>query len=263
MLCRVGFSTQRAKLQHERYSCPFIESSPLDVLSSSSNKSVDSKTCRFCEKVFSEVRSRKRHEINQHKSSASISSGDSGRKLDRVKDLGVGILEGLPDSPILQEPCLDMNANWKTPTSSIKGLANNRNARSFEVEVIHNEISSCKFCHQVYKTQYRLSVHEETCTFKVPQILKDGCFKIPRIRIVPNCENLTDMLGFACVEDLYHYNSLASLCIPGIFPLVFLGQSHFGNKPPPILKKTAFNRSMDILIKLLDLHKEVTLSNPF
>ena len=154
-----------------------------------------------------------------------------------------------------------MNANWKTPTSSIKGAANNRNVRCFEVEVVHNERSCCKFCHQVYKTQYRLSVHEETCTFKVPQILKDGCFKIPRIRIVPNCENLTDMLGFACVEDLYHYNSLASLCIPGIFPLVFLGQSHFGNKPPPILKKTAFNRSMDILIKLLDLHKEVTLSN--
>ena len=147
------------------------------------------------------------------------------------------------------------------PKSTLKGAGNGRNIRSSDTAAIHSRRSFCKFCHQVFLMQYRLNVHEENCSFQVPQSLKNQCIMIPRVRMVPNCENLMNMLGYACIEDLYHYNSLASLCVPGIFPLVFLGQSHFGNKAPPILQKTAFNKSMEVLAKLLDFHNELTLSN--
>ena len=116
VLCRVGFSTQRAKEQHERFTCPFIESSPLDILSSLSNQSADSKTCRYCNKVFSEAKNRKRHEIDQHRGSASILSGGSGNRLfERDVESEANIHEGPPDTQIPQEPCMDINANWKTP----------------------------------------------------------------------------------------------------------------------------------------------------
>ena len=71
-LCRVGFSTARAKHQHERFMCPFLKSSPMEVLSGSSNKSAEfERNCRFCELVFSHARSRVRHEQNKHQTSAS------------------------------------------------------------------------------------------------------------------------------------------------------------------------------------------------
>ena len=246
VLCRVGFSTKRAKLQHERFSCPFIKS-PLEALSSSSTTSAggNENQCRFCDKVFSEVRNRKRHERDQHQSS--VSSGAS--VASQVPRCATPESRANASSLISYQPGLssEVDINWNTPRGADK---------------MKDSSSICKFCHQGIKSSYRLSFHEISCTFQVPQILlQDSNVCIPRVRILENCEKLKDVIGYACVEDLYEYNNLARLAIPGIYPLVFLGTSHFGGKCPPILLKTANNRSQEILMKLLHLHKSLTLHN--
>ena len=146
-------------------------------------------------------------------------------------------------------PKLESSLQWRTPKSRFKSKPQHNVVQKLE----------CKFCKQSFRRLYSQNLHEESCSFKVPPEL--AFIEAPRVRIVQQCEKLASMLNFNCVEDLYEYNLLASLCVPGVYPLVFSGQSHFGSKIPPILKKTAFNRSLDILLKLLRLHGEVTLRN--
>ena len=119
----------------------------------------------------------------------------------------------------------------------------------------------CKFCQIKIKRIYRLRKHEENCSFQVPKNLKSCGVQISRIKLTENCEILADKLRFVSVEDRYEYNSIANLCVPGIFPLVFSGMSHFGSKPPPILRKTAYNQSFHVLKKLIQSRGEVTLNN--
>ena len=130
VLCRVGFSTKKAKLQHERFSCPFLKS-PLEALSSSTTTSAggDDKQCRFCDKVFTEVKSRKRHERDQHQASGSSRKNASNS------------FSSLPAMNV------EVDMNWNTPRCSDK---------------MDNSESKCKFCHQGIKSSYRLSLHTVT-----------------------------------------------------------------------------------------------------
>ena len=82
VLCRVGFATQRAKLFHERFQCCTKE--PVKF----SPGQEDLKECRFCSQVFTESRSRIRHERNVHHAGSgsnisSQASSVSGRDLLR------------------------------------------------------------------------------------------------------------------------------------------------------------------------------------
>ena len=246
VLCRVGFSTKRAKLQHERFSCPFLKS-PMEASSSSTTTSAggDNKHCRFCDKVFTEVKSRKRHERDQHQGSGSSGASVASRALGYpTPESRQNASDSFNSMPGLSS---EVDMNWNTPRCSNK---------------MNNSESKCKFCHQGITSSYRLRFHETSCIFQVPQALfQDPSVCIPRIRIIENSEKLKDVLGYACIEDLYQYNSLTRLAVPGVYPLVFLGTSHFGGKCPPILFKTAYNRSQEILMKLLHLHESLTLNN--
>ena len=247
VLCRVGFTSSKSKLRHERFLCPYRKTSPSPLLRLSSSSHATSteneKTCRFCDKTFSNLSSRVRHERNKHQLSGSSSA--SSQLFDSPT----------PDLHIPQEsfeltpsPQLESSPHWRTPKRLFKRKSQNNNDQKLE----------CKFCKQSFRRLYSQKLHEESCSFKVPPEL--AFIQVPRVRIVQQCEKLASMLNFTCVEDLYEYNVLASLCVPGIYPLVFSGQSH-SPKIPPILKKTAYNRSLDILFKLLRLHGEVTLRN--
>ena len=97
--------------------------------------------------------------------------------------------------------------------------------------------TTCKFCKQKVSRVYRLKKHENGCLFKVPRNLLSSGVKVCRVRLIEKCENLASKSKLLSIEDSYEYNSLASLCVPGVFPLVFPGSSHFGSKVPPIIKK--------------------------
>ena len=259
--CRVGFSTARAKIQHERFLCPLIKSSRLEVLSNSSNSAEVEKNCRFCDMVFSQAASRVRHEQNKHRTSASASPvSDSKVMSSPAANLSVSPLLS-SDVPEQNEP--DLNDNWKTPKSSRHSMVFGSVSSSGSDKNKLDDKSECHFCKQKFVRSYRRHLHEESCIFKLPEMFKEASIlcQIPRLKLIKHSERLTNMLGYACIEDLYLYNQLASLCVPGIYPLVFLGKSHFFNKTPPIVKKTAFNKSLDILMKLLRLHSKVTLYN--
>lgn len=245
--CRVGFSTNRAKLHHERFLCSFSMFSAKEVLSSSSNTSGETeKNCRFCNQLFSQSRNRIRHEQNKHQGEA--------------QDIPISPcpLDSSFGSPNVEtQNDLETPPDWKTPTSSFRRKVFRTEAGGEgDPSVL---FSQCRYCGQTFARLYRCNLHEETCTFKVPQTLKE--LNIPRIRIVKNSEKLSKVLGYACIEDLYEYNSMVSVCVPGIYPLVFLGHSHFGSCIPPIIKETASNKSFDILLKLLRLHGKVALHN--
>ena len=77
VLCRVGFTSSKSKLRHERFLCPYRKTSPSPILPLSSSSHATSteneKTCRFCDKTFSNIRNRVRHEKNKHQLSGSSS----------------------------------------------------------------------------------------------------------------------------------------------------------------------------------------------
>ena len=169
-------------------------------------------------------------------------------------------------------PDMDMNQNWKTPRrkvrsrSAVQLLETNTGDEDDNLELDFGEYetetkSSCRFCKQKITRVYRRRKHEETCEFQVPRNLITSGVKVSKVKLIENCETLASKLRLLSIEDSYEYNSIALLCVPGVYPLVFTGKSHFGNKSPPILKKTGYNQSFNILMKLLHLHGEVTLNN--
>jgi hypothetical protein len=173
--CRVGFSTKRAKLHHERFLCQFNKLSADEAFNSSSNTSGDNeKNCRFCDQVFTHARSRVRHEKNQH----SASSTTSSRTFHRTPDQTAITLE-FPNSPHHQQSTF--NQDWKTPKRS------QTETEKFE----------CSFCKQTFQRLYRLKLHEGSCTFQEPQTLHQPDIRIPRIKMAEHCEKLTNILGFA------------------------------------------------------------------
>ena len=169
-------------------------------------------------------------------------------------------------------PDMDMNQNWKTPRRKVRSRSavqlletiSGDEDDNLEEDFGENETetkSSCRFCKQKITRVYRLRKHEKTCEFQVPRNLITSGVKVSKVKLIENCETLASKLKLLSIEDSYEYNSIALLCVPGVYPLVFTGKSHFGNKSPPILKKTGYNQSFNILVKLLHLHGEVTLNN--
>ena len=171
-------------------------------------------------------------------------------------------------SSVSRTPEVDLNQNWKTPKRSVNLKRTELPTSSYEMEENLNSgenygsepaRSSCKFCKRGVKRAYRLRKHEENCYFKVPTNLANSGVRVTKIRLIDKCEALAAKAKLLSIEDSYEYNSIALLCVPGVFPLVFPGSSHFGRKVPPIIKKTADNKSLNILNKLLALNGEVTL----
>ena len=78
IFCRIGFSSQKAKLFHERFQCSFNE--PKSVSPAFSPALKDDCVCRFCDMVFSASRSRHRHEKKLHQKCQSRTSSFIGSK---------------------------------------------------------------------------------------------------------------------------------------------------------------------------------------
>ena len=189
----------------------------------------------------------KRHKVRKH-STTSPSETSVNSSLDSSSSSSIISNELSEDLSF----SADTSSDVQTPHSSREGM----------ISVNDFPNTACVYCGISVSRPYRLTVHLEKCIFKIPEYIESSNhMQIPRIKIVKDYKKLSNMLNFAAVEDLYEYNKTAGLCIPGVYPLVFLGPAHFGRRIPPIIDKTASYKSFDILFRLLRLHGKVTLHN--
>ena len=253
--CRVGFTTKRAREHHEIFVCSFRSSSNANEVQICDPLVSDENTCRYCGKKFSNKRNRKRHEVDVHYHSDSSSVDSmSGNSRSTVQRQSISSLssEGDANENLHSSSYYDFNENVYT--------VDNSHIDTVQVGNI-TPIKKCRFCYAVNIDASKFKRHEEACIFKLPKVLSLSSIKIPQVRLLANCEILNNLLGYASVEDLYKYNEIARICVPGVYPLIFPGKNHFGRTVPPIVNKTAYKKSFNILMKLLKLDGEVVLNN--
>ena len=260
--CNVGFSSEKTRLFHQRFHCVFK--------APTSSPSVSENNCRYCSQVFTLPRHRIRHERNVH--SMSTTSSPANSKKSSSEDLtksptsssGHSVRSVRTRASSISD---DFNLNWVAPrTDSLNDIHDDG------VNIINEAVASedcsitlptgwCNYCKTVIQRSDKLRQHVKDCYFKVPGHLEAYEIQPFKVRILKKCHDLASTCKLLSIENSYEYNEAVSACVPGVYPLVFPGPSHFGKHYPPILKLTAGYESITILYKILSFRKEITLKN--